>query len=383
MRRFSALALAMAAALPALSACSRSGLRAGEARVEPHGVVEVAAPGKDFVAIPHDVTIHDGTRVRVQLGTAVVRVPRGELDLREGSEVRVAPAPELVANDLLVVPDHVMTVVSAGSQAVAHGPTRITRQFAVTVASYGGGVDLRSASASLHLPALRQVAIPSLGQLPATPLPLQYRVNDPWDRRFLSDAIDLGLELDARSQGATALFKDQGKTAGFYRLLFPQLDQQPEFTQDLLDPLRPSGEHIVGIGLALAGRQGDFAARWRQIFDFRGEGAAWGLVAADQNVVSVSGLVTSIDDALGRAELPSQVGTLAVSTPKNVPATRVTTTTSPSGRSTTTSSPPTTPPPTTTTTTLVGPPPTTGVGIIDQAGGNTIDTINGLLNGGP
>jgi hypothetical protein len=382
MKRAPALALAVLAGLPLLSGCSRSAVRSGEARVEPHGVVQVAPPNKPYEPIRANRTIHDGYRVRVTVGTALVRLPHGELDLRDGSEVRVGPAPELLAGDLLVVPDRALAVTSAGTQAVSHGPSRVSRDFAVTVASYAGGVDLSSAGATLHLPALRQAAIPALGQLPVSPTPLQYRATDPWDRRFLADAIDLGVELDARSQGASALFKSEGKTAGFYRTLFPALDQQPEFGQALLDPNRLTGEHIVGVGVALAGKRGDFAQRWKAIFDFRGQGAAWGLVAADQDVVSVPGLVKSIDDALSQTELPAQIGTLALSVPKNVPAPKATTTTTTRTSGSTTTAPPTSQPPTTTTT-LVPNPPGTGVGVIDQTGENTVDTLNGLLNTPP
>ena len=58
--------------------------------------------------------------------------------------------------------------------------------------------------------------------------------DNPWDRRYLGDAIDLGDELQARSDGFTAqLATGEGHTAGFYRQLMPALENQPDFTQTL------------------------------------------------------------------------------------------------------------------------------------------------------
>ncbi|HEV7887882.1 MAG TPA: hypothetical protein VGO92_10000, partial [Acidimicrobiales bacterium] len=320
----------------------------------------------------------DGDRVRVQQGSADVRVPKGQLALRQGSELRIGPSPEVLAGDLLVVPSGSLAVQSAGSEAVVRGAARVTRDFAVTVASYAGEADVRSAGSSLKVPALRQATVAALGELPRAAAPLQYRNDDQWDRRFLADAIDLGVELQSRSDGASAQFRNQGRTAGFYRLLFPQLEGQP-FSEALLDPARPPGEHVVGAAVSLAGKDGDFAARWQKVFAFRGQGATWGLVAMDQAVARVPNLVAGIDEALGRARLPGQGVPVAAA----APTTTTTTTPPPTRTTTTTSTTRTTPPPTTPTTQppLLPNPPDTGLPI-DPLADDAVDLLNGLLPGG-
>jgi hypothetical protein len=142
--------------------------------------------------------------------------------------------------------------------------------------------------------------VPGPGLVPASPTPLDYRADNPWDRRYLGDAIDLGDELQARSQGFTAqLTPDEGHTAGFYRLLIPALDSQPAFSQGLLQPDMASGDTLVGAAIAVQSHTGDFPDRWRSVFSFHSQGARWGLVAMDQRVTR-GPLLTEVDAALGR-----------------------------------------------------------------------------------
>jgi hypothetical protein len=377
MRVLPAIGVTVALGAAVLGACSGDAVRAGEARVVPHGVVQVAEGRKAYQTVSQATTIHDGDRVLVRSGSADVRLPKGSLALREGSEIQVNATPELLAGDLLVLPSQSMSVKSDGSYALVRGPARLDRDSGVTVASYEGGAEVTSAGSSLTVPALREAAIPAIGQVPRTPSPLSYQDEDPWDRRFLADAIDLGVELQARSVGASIQFRGQGRTPGFYRTLLPGLEGEPRFDQSLLDSARPPGEHIVGAAIALVARGGDFADRWRQVFEFRSQGAAWGLVAMDQSVQRVPGLLKTIDEALGRAQLPGQSGFVAaapVASPTGPTPTPTTTTTSPSTPTTDNPQPPTTTPG------VIPPPPATGLPI-DPALDTTVDTINGLLPG--
>src|SRR5207253_2816528 len=149
------------------------------------------------------------------------------------------------------------------------------------------------------------------GLVPDRPVPLRYRASDAWDRRFLADAIDLGRDLDARSRGITGqLGPDQGRTAGFYRLVLPGLDREADFSQAMLDTTTAdltTGERLVGAVIAIEGRRGSFARRWTSTFAFRADGAAWGLVALDQGVTRAGSLVTDLDLALGRLTAPGAV----------------------------------------------------------------------------
>lgn len=375
--RSQVLVLAVLVGLPLLGACNRDAVHVGEARLEPHGAVQVAKPGQAFKTVKHALTVKTNDRVRVRSGTAIVRLTTGEVELRAGSSMRVATSPELLSGDLLAVPKKPFAVQSAGSVARIRGAARFQYTSTLTVASYAGGADMTSAGSRLLVPALRQAAIPALGQLPQTPSPLQYKADDPWDRRFLADAIDLGVELQARSDGASNQFRGQGLTAGFYRTLFPDLEHQDQFTQSLLSADRPPGEHIVGVGIALAGDNGDFASRWNSVFAFRGQGAAWGLVAMDQGVTKVSGLLKSIDEALGRAPVNGQGGTLALAVSGPAPGPSTTTTARKPKPTSSTTSPPTPPPTTQTTTTLI-PPPTIPPGLLP---GSASDQANQVVTG--
>ena len=78
----------------------------------------------------------------------------------------------------------------------------MTRGLATLAASYTGTVDVDSAGRQLSVPALRQVGVPGPG-LVTSLVPLDYRADNPWDRRYLGDSIELGEELQARSQGFT------------------------------------------------------------------------------------------------------------------------------------------------------------------------------------
>jgi hypothetical protein len=192
--------------------------------------------------------------------------------------------------------------VSAGNAdaRVRDGAAHITRGLGVTAASYAGDLAVTSAGRDLMVPALRQAGVPGPGLLPAAPTPLDYRADNPWDRRYLGDAIDLGDELQGRSEGFTAqLAPGEGHTAGFYRQLLPALESEQAFTQALLPPDMAPGETLVGAAIAVQGKTGNFLDRWRSVFGFHDQGARWGLVALDQHVTR-GPLLSEVDDALGR-----------------------------------------------------------------------------------
>ena len=275
------------------------------------GVVQVSADGHAW-RDAREGTLRRGQRVRVRDGgSAVLALASGaRADLRGGSQVLVGRPLHLVAGDLLVRAGDERVAVDATS-AVASvssgGDARLSRGLALDTAVYDGAVDLRSGSRSFRVAALRQVSVPGVGLLPdagTSAPPLKYRASDRWDREFLGDWIALGDDLEARSNGLSGqIGPDQGRTAGFYRLLLPDLDAQPDFTQTLVDAQESSspGERLVGAVIALAStRRASFAARWTAAFAFRAEGAEWGLVALDQRVRDRPALVTQMDAALSR-----------------------------------------------------------------------------------
>ncbi|HEX9994922.1 MAG TPA: hypothetical protein VGB14_18495, partial [Acidimicrobiales bacterium] len=196
---------------------------------------------------------------------------------------------------------------TAGPLAVDTGTTTVEtaaatahlrRSYTSAVGVYEGAATVTTAGRELAVPALREAQVWAPGRLPARPRPMRYDPDDPWDRHFLGRAIAFGEELQARASTYTAsLAPGEGRTAGFYQLLLPQLEDEPAFEADLLDEWRTPGETLVGAAIAALGERGGFTERWGDVFGFRDEGAAWGLVALDQGVDS-DPLRATIEQAL-------------------------------------------------------------------------------------
>ena len=319
MRRF-ALLVAVLVFGAFLAGCTGRALGPGEGRLTATGRVQVATPGHKWASVSGTRTLHAGDRVHVLQGAAMIDLSKGRtLELRAGSSVQVQQVPTLLSGDLLAsARDTALSVSAAGTQArVAQGAAHVSRSLDVVVAAYTGTAHVDSAGRQIDVPALRQAGVSAPGFISPSPVPLAYDVHNPWDRRFLGDAIELGDELSARSQGFTAqLAPDEGHTAGFYRQLLPDLEHEGSFDQSLVDPAIAPGETLVGAAIAVQGRRGGFVHRWESAFAFRAEGARWGLVALDQRV-SRAPLLSSIDEALGRA--PSTRPTTQLAAPAAPP----------------------------------------------------------------
>jgi hypothetical protein len=423
--RFPAAAFAaVVLATGVLAGCSRgpSEPAPGEARLVSHtGVVQVSTDGQSW-RDASEGTLRRGERIRVRHGGSAVLAlaSDGRAELRGGSQVLLGRPLHLVAGDLLVRAGDDRVVVDATSavaSVTSRGDARLSRGLSLDTAVYDGAVDLRSGSRSFRVAALRQLSVPGVGLLPDAGThapPLEYRASDRWDREFLGDWIALGDDLEARSNGLSGqIGPDQGRTAGFYRLLLPDLDAQPDFTQTLVDEQQsvPPGERLVGAIIALAGtRHASFADRWTAAFTFRADGAEWGLVALDQRVRDRPALVTQMDAALSRvvsrpdvaaaAKVPPAGSTSGTTPRKDGSAPPVTS--APGGGTTQPSTPPTTSPaPTTQPIVPLLPLPTVPPPSGDQsqpssppttqppASGDTIgqltdtlvDTVGGLLGG--
>jgi hypothetical protein len=138
--------------------------------------------------------------------------------------------------------------------------------------------------------------VPAPG-LPSRATPLLFDAADPWDQRFLGDAIDLGNQLGSRSVGFTAQLRPGQGTPAFFRQILPDLAAQP--LDAILDPAMAPGETLVGAAITLEGDRGTFVDRWRSVFAFHQEGASWGLVALDQGVDRAA-VLAAVDAAISR-----------------------------------------------------------------------------------
>ena len=384
----------------ALAAACTGGGGGSSARLTVEGRATVSSGDDSPRTVEGSRSLGAGDRVKVDSGVASIRLSGDRrLELREGSEVELLrsddPAsgeggdgaklqPSLLAGDLLVraSQDDVAVTAADPEVSVRGGAARMSRGAAVSVASYTAGVRVSSTGRSMDVPPLRQVSLPAAGLLPGRPSPLIYQGTDPWDQRFLGDAIDLGSQLVSRSRGFTAqLGPNEGRTPGFYRQILPALENEPQFDDASIDPERSPGETLVGLAITVQGTRQSFADRLRAVFAFHDEGAAWGLVAMDQGV-SRAPLLAGVDEAIGRGplsaaeEAPSATGTpsppsvaaptpvapagIGEASPGAAPA--------PPGGTPAGPSPP-------------APPPLTGVPAVDDTVNSLVDVVNGLLGG--
>ncbi len=277
---------ALVVGLLVLASCGDGdGPAADEARLEVDGSVTVVAPDGTVETLTDAATLDFGDRVTVDDGTATVAMAGGqEYELRAGpvpSELEIASPPVLLDGDVLVV---------AGFPAqVRHGTTTVSALGAMklvssvpSVVSYAGRARIDGAGRLDEVAGLHQVVLTSS----AVPEPLTYDGSDAWDRRHLAEAMAFGGRLEALARGYAADQDATGaRSVSFYEAVIPSLADEREFSADLLAD-RSVGETIVGASIATQGRDGTFRERWGEVFSFRDEGAAWGLVALDQGVSS-------------------------------------------------------------------------------------------------
>jgi hypothetical protein len=298
-RRWVAAVAVLAAAVAALGVAVLAGAFSGSndgatvARLEVQGAAHVERAGGGRHVVTDRADLRAGDRVRVTDGTAHLRLDDGvAVELRAGaagledSVVLLAEPPSLERGGALVTSGSAAgRVESAGTEVEVSGAAKVTRALGVGVAVYDGLASVDSAGQERAIPALRQLLVPALGRPPRTPLPLEYDAADPWDRRYLAGAMEVGEQLEAMARGYTSnLAPGQGTTAAFYAALLPGLGSETGYGQSLIDQARPPGETLVGAAIADLGVRGSFVERWEATFGFRDQGAAWGLVALDQGV---------------------------------------------------------------------------------------------------
>lgn len=386
--RWLVLPAVVVASLVPFACTGDSGPDEGEARLEVDGRAVVARADGDSESISDGTTLKAGDRVEVIEGTAEMELPgdvrfelRAAVDDVPNTAVTLDDPPSLDAGDLLVVTERPTSLAAAGTIAsVEGGATRVSRHLGVSVGVYHGAAAIDSAGVERDVPALRRLSVPVLGRPAPDVLPLRFDGGDPWDRRFLGDAIALGERLEAMSRGYTAsLSPGEGRTVGFYELVLPGLADEREFTQELLvsgGATRPPGETLVGAAISELGRRGSFADRWEATFGFRDDGAAWGLVALDQ-AVNGSPLLGTVEEALAASPFDFAQPTTTTSDGPGAPGT----TAPPNGGST----PPTTSEPNSTTTTTTSGTTTTTtpqIGPIDDVTDPVEDLLDDLVNGG-
>ena len=359
----------------------------GEGRLSTRGRAAITAINGQRREVSGVVGLHTGETVDALDGTMSIELPDGSTvegraahDRVDGTRVKILRPVELLGGELLVVAKDGTEVMAAGNRvhldegAGGANAMRVSRSLSVGASVYRGTASFDSAGQVRALTALRALQVSALGHPPATPTPLHVDEGDPWDRRFLSDAIDLGHTLDGYAYAySRTLGTANASSPAYYRTLLPSLSNEPEFTADLLSASSHSaGDTIVGGAIAGLSRRGAFTKRWEDVFAFKDAGAGWGLVALDQGVAS-GPLLAEVQNAVNTTQFGFALGAATTTTPTGATGT---TTPSPSttrpggGGGPTTTNPP--PPPTT-----VAPVPPTGSPVVD----GVVNDVNQLLGG--
>ena len=251
-RRGVALALALAVAVGPIAGCSDDdGPAEGEATLEVDGrAVIVRQGGEEDTVSDDEVDVRVGDAITLTEGTGRLDLGDGaQLELRAGSgedpdsELVMGPVPVLESGDVLATTDEEIALTVDGTRVrVVAGSARASRTSGLEVAAYDADVDLDSAGQERAVPALREMQVPALGHPPEAARPLEYDASDPWDRRFLGEAIDLGQRLQALSDGYTQNLPDTTpRTPGFFKDVLPGLVDDVDFTAALLDGQRARG----------------------------------------------------------------------------------------------------------------------------------------------
>jgi hypothetical protein len=278
----------------------------------------------------------------------------------------------LQAGDVLASSDDEVAIsVDETRVRVVAGSARASRDSGVEVAAYDADVEIDSAGQQRTVPALREMSVPALGRPPGAAQPFEYDASDPWDRRFLGEAIDLGQRLEALAAGYTQNLPALTLVdAAFFRQVLPGLADDPEFTDAILDPDQAVGETLIGAAIVDLGERGTFLERWQAVFEFRAAGAAWGLVALDQGVdrTPLLGSVTGAVDS----------SPLAIGGGRSTTTTRPPSGTTPTTAVTTTTTPPSS---ATTSTTLPSPGEPEPGGLLSPVVDPVTDLLAGLVNG--
>jgi hypothetical protein len=367
----------------------------GDARLSTKGRVLVTAVNGVRRTVTGTVALHRGETVEAVEGAMTVELPDGSsvegrpsFKSSDPTRMKIAQPVELLAGDLLVTATSGTDVDSGGNRVhldtgVA-GPSaaRVSRSLAVGAGVYRGRATLDSAGQTRVIAALRALEVSALGRPPtsASPLKIDDSQTDPWDRRFLGEAIDLGHTLANYSTVYTrTLGAGNGVTVGAYKTALPALANEADFTPALTAASpHDAGETFIGAAIASLSRRGTFVERWREIFAFRDAGANWGFVALDQGIGS-DPLLSTIQDALNVTQFQFALAgqtppTATTASPATGGGPITTPTTRPGGPTTTT--PPTTPP----TTTIVPP---TGSPLVDGIVKTVNDQLGGLTGGRP
>ncbi|MGH9125935.1 MAG: hypothetical protein ACRDZ8_14585 [Acidimicrobiales bacterium] len=359
-----AVLLLAAAASLGLAACSGSSTK-GIGQLTVVGVVRVTPSHGSAHLVHTGYTFHAADMVQVVNGDAAIDLaPSGMVLMRPGTNLVLGPTLRLVVGDILVQPaGHTIKVATPeATLVVPSGAIQLAMPTAgnLGVKVYQSTANVEVAgSPPVAIAAPRQVVLTSQTQPPLQVVPLQYRDDDTWDRQYLAQAVEVSTQLAAAATGFNAQIPAaDASDVAFYQALLPQLAGRADFVQAfdavIQHQATPSaksmaGDYLMASIIALRGARGSLQDRMNAELAFFAQGAPWGFVAYDQGVTNLSGVLSDVLGAIGRATLPSSGSSPQIALP---PLSTTSPTTVPPATKTPTSTPTAIGPPVTTPTTV-------------------------------
>jgi hypothetical protein len=254
-----------------------------------------------FAVEPGDLIVTGDAGARLQLA--------GLRSVIIGSNAEVSVAGEadleLFAGSLLVRAVERISVDMGDVDALVRGGRfRIERLPAFeAAATYEGVLTLSEPGEEpVTVRPLFQSAVVAGEALPASPY--EFDTDDPWDRLYLDQAIDLDEKLERFSSSLSTQI-DSGDLDQFLRAV-------PDGDVSAVEPyvgtgVRPAPDLFIAAAIALNDPEGSFGTAFERSFALRDEGGEWGIVAGIMGVPSQEVLV-SLEKLVNDSEILNSRG---------------------------------------------------------------------------
>lgn len=301
----------------AVGACSRTPTpEAGELRVVPISGEVSLLDGGETSALDEATTVQAGLGLRTGPdGRAQVQFPGGSMvEMGPGALLQLDDrAPEVSEGSVLVRSGEGDVTLHAGPAQIEATDSifRVDRQASVVLGVYSGQASILGAG--VDVPSLRQATVLQDGSTAGVYEPMRVHANDPWDIRFLGEAIDVGVQLLSLQRGLTRQLPRGEEASAVADVLGSDFS-----TGAIKAAIRDLGDAARAVVAAVVAREvvridgGSRAQVFSEVVNLQAIAddwivivAQWGLVEASERLlVQVGELAVAIADSVALPEAP-------------------------------------------------------------------------------